>query len=187
MNENKKRLRLKIDIQMFAEGEEEQQQPQTEEEDIDSIINQVNELKANSVSKEEYQKLEQEKNKLLKALINGDTSGIDLENAEPKNEELLKRIKENRNKLATKEDLTNLEYAETALQLRDDVIAVYGKEKDPFLPFGHEYTLDEADMNKAENVAQAMRAAIEKADGDSTYFTNELMRNTIDVKLPKRK
>ncbi len=167
-------------MQNENENEIEKRENQPEGKTVEDFITEVNEIKANSVSKDEYNKVVEEKQKLMKALINGDISDIELPNGEEQNEELLKRIQDNRNKLATSEDLSNLEYCKTALQLRDDVIEAYGKEKDPFLPNGHEYIPDDNDIKRADAVADIMRECIEGAEGNSEVFTAKLMSKTLD-------
>lgn len=151
------------------------------EQNVDDFIDQVKELKENTVSKEEYQKVVEEKKKLMSALINGDVSDIDIPNSDTTNEELIERIKSNRNKLTSGEELNNLEFCKTAVQLRKDVIEAYGPEQDPFLPHGHDYVFDEKDAERAQAVSDTFEHCIEYAEGDSEVFTNELMRLTKDT------
>ena len=74
----------------------------------------INELKQNSVSKEQYQKVVEEKNKYLKALIDGNQVA-EAQPKEPVN------IDELRNSLFG-EELNNLDYAKKTLELRDAII-----------------------------------------------------------------
>ena len=48
------------------------------ENNVEDFIKEVEDLKKNSVSREDYEKLLGEKKKLMSALINGDTEGLDL-------------------------------------------------------------------------------------------------------------
>ena len=61
------------------------------EKSVDDFIQEVNDLKANSVSKEEYNKVVEEKKTLMKALIDGNTDGLDLP-TNNSNEDIEKRI-----------------------------------------------------------------------------------------------
>ena len=82
-------------------------------------------------------------------------------------------------------NLNNLEYCDTALQLRDALIE--NGDKDPFLPFGHNVIATESDIETANRVANVMRECIDYAEGDSDIFTNELQRRTVDISIPKKK
>ena len=140
------------------------QEPANTQEDY---IKALADLKANSVSKEQYNKLKEDNQKLLQAIINGEK--IEIDPAESKD------IKTLRNELFNSEQpLSNLEYATKALELRSKLISE-GKQ-DPFLPVGHQVTITNEDIEAAERVAECLQACIDYAAGDSTIFTNELQR-----------
>lgn len=135
-------------------------------------IDAINELKQNTVSKEEYERVKKDNKKLLDALTAGKTIESDAAApAKPSIEELRKNWK--------KPNQSNLEFWENTLALRDAVVKQGGK--DPFLPFGQKISPTAEDVQKANNVAAVVRECIEYADGDSELFTNELQRRTIDV------
>lgn len=151
------------------------------------VIEEINNIKKNSVPLEKYKQLEEEHNKTLKAIIDGDVSGLELpENHNVKNEDNVKVIKELRNELATKE-LNNLEYVSKSLQLRNAVIDEFGEDKDPFLPFGHDVVVEQKDIDTANKVANTLQDLVDRANGDSQYFTNELSRVMVDVKIPGKR
>lgn len=150
------------------------------EQNVDNFISQVKEMKENTVPKEDYEKLVDEKKKLMQALIDGNTDGIDLPD-NSSDDELDKRIIANRTKLAKGEVANDLEYWETVLQLRNDVIEREGEERDPFLPNGHDYIYNENDAKRAKEVAKTVQECIDLAEGDSTFFHNELMRRVRDT------
>ena len=52
---------------------------------------------------------------------------------------------------------------------------------DPFIPIGKNIAPTAEDVQKAENVVNAVRSCLEYADGDSEAFTNELQRITVDA------
>lgn len=135
----------------------------------------INELKQNSVSKEQYNKVVEEKNKYLKALIDG--SQIPAE-AEKKPVD----IQALRNDLFSGENqLSNLEYAQKALELREALIDRDGV--DIFVGKGSKLTPTNEDYEAAQRVADTFQKCIDVADGDSEIFTRELMRLTEDVAI----
>ena len=152
------------------------------EDNTNDYIDQIKKLKENSVSKDDYDKLRADNKRLIDALANGtQVEGV----VEPK-VSAVEKIQNLRKKLFGKgNNLTNLEYCDTALQLRDALIE--NGERDPFLPFGHEVVATDSDYESANRVATIMRECINYADGDSDIFTNELQRRTVDVVIPKKK
>ena len=142
------------------------------EQKVEDFITQVKEIKENTVSKEDYEKVLEDRKKLMQALIDGNTDGIELPD-NSSDDELDKRIIANRNKLAKGEVANDLDYWQTVLQLRNDVIEKEGEERDPFLPNGHDYVYDENDAKRAKAVAQTVQDCIDLAEGDSTFFKNE--------------
>lgn len=81
-------------------------------------------------------------------------------------------------------DLSNLEYMKTALELREELLD--RGSPDPFLPYGQNITPTDEDIKTADRVAEAIKASIEYADGDSEVFTNELQRIMVDTSPLKR-
>lgn len=152
------------------------------EDNTNDYIAQIKNLKENSVSRDDYDKLKADNKKLIDALANG--TQIDGK-VEPK-VSAVEKINECRKKLFSKgSDLTNLEYCKTAVELRDALIE--NGERDPFLPFGHDVVATDSDYESANRVANVMKECIDYADGDSDIFTNELQRRTVDVVIPKKK
>lgn len=137
----------------------------------------INELKANSVSKEQYQKLKDDNKRLLDALVTN--KQLDIPEEKPVN------VDELRTKLFKNEQgLSNLEFIDTALQLRDALIAK--GEPDPFLPIGSKVQPDYDMVEKANNVAKCLKEMVEFADGDSGIFNAEYQRRVVDT-MPTRK
>ena len=147
------------------------QQTTGSEVDNSSYIEAIKEMKSNYVPKEKLAKLESENKQLLDALVNGKEIEV--------KQEVKVDVTELRKKLFNKDtQLSNLEYIETALQLRDALIE--SGERDPFLPSGEKVQLTAEHYDKAENVAQVLKDCVEFADGDSGIFTAELQRRTKD-------
>ena len=154
----------------------------TVEDNTNDYIDQIKKLKESSVSKDDYNKLKADNKKLIDALANG--SQIN-DKVEP-NINAIEKINELRKKLFGKgNNLNNLEYCKTAVELRDSLIE--DGERDPFLPFGHNVIATDSDIESANRVANIMKECIDYADGDSDIFTNELQRRTVDVVIPKKK
>ena len=151
------------------------------EDNTNDYIAQIKNLKENSVSKDDYNKLKADNKKLIDALANGTQMDV----VEPKTS-AVEKINECRNKLFAKENnLNNLEYCKTAVELREALIE--NGDRDPFLPYGHNVLATESDIESANRVATILKECIDYAEGDSNIFTNELQRRTVDVVIPKKK
>ena len=141
----------------------------------------IKELKENSVDRSEYDKLRAENKRLIDAVVNG----------QPGQEEQVvvkhtkEQIDELRNDLFNSpRELNNLEFITKTMELREALME--NGEPDPFLPVGKQISPTRDDIEGAEKVAQVYKECIEYAEGDSEVFTNELMRRTRDVKLPRK-
>ena len=155
----------------MSEEEREQQNPDNEPEmTANEYINQINNLRENTVSREEYERIRNDNRKLAKALINGTGANIPgitkLEN-KPDLDDL-------RKKLFTKKSKNDLEYFTNLLALRDGVMA--DGQPDPFLPINREFRATAQDEADAERIATQIKEAIEYADGDPAVFSNDLRR-----------
>ena len=161
---------------------EEEENVVTVEDNTNDYIAQIKNLKENSVSKDDYNKLKADNKKLIDALA----SGSQLESVVDSKVSSVEKINELRSKLFSKgSNLDNLEYCKTAVELREALIE--NGEKDPFLPFGHDVVATDSDYESANRVATIMKECIDYADGDPDIFTNELQRRTVDVVIPKKK
>ena len=153
----------------------------TVEDNTQDYLAAIKELKEKSVDRSEYDKLRAENKKLIDAVVNG----------QPGQEEPVvskhskEQIDDLRNDLFNSpRELNNLEYITKAMELREALIE--NGEPDPFLPVGKQISPTRDDLEGAEKVAQVYKECIEYAEGDSEVFTNELMRRTRDVKLPRK-
>lgn len=142
--------------------------------DSTDYISAINEMRKNTVSRSEYDKLREDNRKLLQSLVNGETITPEVDK-EPVDLDTLRKDLFGR-------EHNNLEFAKKALELRSAVIEQGGE--DPFLPTGHNITLTANDYAIADKVANAFEHCIEYADGNSEIFTNELMRITQDSFRP---
>ena len=161
--------------------EEETSVTGTVEDNTQDYLAAIKELKEKSVDRSEYDKLRAENKKLIDAVVNG----------QPGQEEQVvvkhskEQIDELRNDLFNSpRELSNLEYITKAMELREALME--NGEPDPFLPVGKQISPTRDDLEGTEKVAQVYRECIDYAEGDSEVFTNELMRRTRDVKLPRK-
>lgn len=147
-----------------------EQNEQTNE--YQTYIDEIQNLRENTVSKDQYEKKCEENRKLIQSLANGTPlPGVEQEPPKPSIEEL-------RKKLANGDQLSNLEYVKTVLDLRNSLIEK--GEQDPFVPQGANVKPEATDWATAQRVADAFQSCIDYADGDSEIFTTELMRITKD-------
>ena len=139
-------------------------------------ISEIQNLRANSVSRDDYNRLREENKRLISSLAKGET----ITQPAPKSDinELRKRVFDN-------EHQSNLEYWGAVLELRDAVID--SGAPDPFLPQGHKVVPTTEDIECANRVAAVVKECIDYADGDSQLFTNELMRRTVEVAPTNRR
>ena len=155
----------------MSEEEREQQNPDNEPEmTANEYINQINNLRENTVSREEYERIKNDNRELAKALINGtgaNIPGITI----PENKPDLDDLRKN---LFTKKSKNDLEYFTNLLALRDGVMA--DGQPDPFLPINREFRATAQDEADAERIATQIKEAIEYADGDPAVFSNDLRR-----------
>lgn len=127
-------------------------------------IETINQLKASTVSREEYNKLVRENRQLINSLANGTIPDV----AQPKER---KNVNKMRDELVQGEH-TNLAYVERALELRTEMLAQgYG---DPFLPHGKQIAATSEDIAMAERVAEGLQHCVDYANGDTQLFTAEL-------------
>ena len=140
----------------------------TEETEENDYIQAINELKANTVDKSQYEKLKAENKKLLDSLVSGQTPDIDKPVEKPDINELRKKL------FNTDNNLSNLEYINTMLKLRNALIE--NGERDPFLPIGEKVEITADTVQKAENVANVLQDCVDFAEGDSGIFTAQLQR-----------
>ena len=153
----------------------------TVEDNTQDYLAAIKELKENSVNRSEYDKLRAENKRLIDAVVNGQP-GQEEQVAVKHSKE---QIDDLRNDLFNSpRELNNLEFITKTMELREALME--NGEPDPFLPVGKQISPTRDDIEGAEKVAQVYKECIEYADGDSEVFTNELMRRTRDVKLPRK-
>ena len=150
--------------------------PATENEEAVDYIAAINELKANSVDREKYNRLKDENQRLLDTLVSG--GQLEQDKVAPKETaaDLRKALYGN-----GCDGLSNLDYWDKTLKLREMIMEEGNP--DPFVPTGHNVVATDTDRAAAQKVAEVVKHCIDVAEGDSLVFTNELQRLTADVNL----
>lgn len=142
----------------------------TETIDNNQYIEALNQLKANSVDKADYEKLKAENKKLLDSIVNGTEVALPAVEKDS--------ISDLRNKLinSNEDGLSSLEYTEVALKLRQRLIEE--GEEDPFVPHGSQYSPTQIDYDRAHRVATILQECVDNAEGDDATFLAELNKRT---------
>lgn len=160
----------------MLDEENKQQSVSGEQTEVDNnqYIDAIKSLKENTVERSKYEELKAENKRLLESIVNGEEIEVEAKD--------VNTVQSLRNDLFKENSgLSNLEYAEKALELREKLISE-GK-PDPFVPIGSQYTPTAEDEAAAQRVADVLKTCIEYAEGDNQIFTNELQRRMIDTKF----
>lgn len=137
----------------------------------EAYIKEIKNLKENSVSKDEYNSMVEERNKLIKALVDGEEYEASGEEGTTSNSDLNSEIDSLRKELISEEaGLSNLDYWNKALTLREKIIERDGEDADPFLPLSSQVDVTEQDRLAVERVVSCVKDCIETAEGDEAAF-----------------
>lgn len=139
----------------------------------------LEDVRRNSVSKEEYERLQTENRDLITQILNGEGGSGNGQATPPETVDIISLKEELYGPRS--QNLSNLEVVTKTLQLRDAVIKESGK--DPFLPFGAKIQPTSEDVEKAQRVADILAECVEQADGDSGVFT-ALLQSRINNDSP---
>lgn len=157
-----------------------------EEQDNNIYLEQIKKLKENSVSKDDYEKLEKERNELVKAFVEG--KDIDIPGTSKEEEETDTEINNLRESLLKEDsELSNLEFWENSLKLRKAIIERDGEEADPFLPHSSQFAPSEDDRASVDRVVSVVEECIEKAEGNAETFRALLNAKILDDKMPTKR
>lgn len=139
-------------------------------------LDQIKELKQNSVSKEQYDKVLEENRNLLKSLVEG-TGPSSTEEEQPSRsmEEILKDFNA---------DASNLDHIKAVMELHNKRLE---QGVNDFVPTGHEIQPTDEDIRDAKQVEDFLNDLIKTADGNPDVFNNEYQRRVVDPILPRRK
>lgn len=144
----------------------------------EDYIEQIKQLKQQSVPREAFEELEAEHKRLVNELVNGQTVQVV---AEEKPD-----IAQMRKELFDPEiQYPNVEYWSRVLALRKAVMDEGGM--DPFLPQGPNISPTSADEEAAQRVADVVQECLDTADGDNTIFTAALQSRMVEPLMPRKK
>lgn len=153
--------------------EQQQEQLGMEQDYLDTI----QQLKQNTVSREDYDKLKGENQKLLAAVINGDT--IEQAAAVPEKPRM-DEIKELYADIFVKGEHSNLKFHEKMYRLCDLIEEETGQ--NPMVPWGFngESPATDADYAVVKRDRENTEAIMAYAEGNSQVFTDQLQLRTND-------
>lgn len=149
--------------------EEEKRDAVNEIQSADEYAAAIKNLKENTVSKEEYEKLKAEKTTLVKALSGEGPipEGVQAEEKSPDIKELRKEFLN-----AGEKHMSNAEYVQLALDLRSAAIA--NGEPDPFLPSGSKVSPTTEDIKGAAKVAETFQEWLNNSKDENGKVDDEL-------------
>ena len=153
----------------MEEKEQSVTQQENVEQDTNNYIEAIKEIKANSVSKDAYKKLQDENKKLLESLIAGETIEAPKTTVEEKVDlnELRKHLDEAE---------SPIDYCKTSLKLHEETLKQLGY--NDYLPNGKKIRPTKEDEEKANLFIEQIKECIDYADGDDQLFIQELQRRT---------
>lgn len=142
-------------------------------------IDTINQLKASTVSREQYDKLRDENKTLLESLVNGKTT--ETSSTEETSKLSARELSDMLSKMS-KDGTPNLEYIATSLQYRDAYIEEFGK--DPWALTGKDSQPTQQDYIEMEAQAQSLKQLVEIADGNQEVFQREFTRVLTGTSMP---
>lgn len=139
---------------------------------VDILLEQIEELKGSTVSKDKYDSVVEDYRKMAEAFMNGQT--IDKEEAPEApvdgnnilNELVMGDTKH-----------SNLDYVVAALEAREALIKAG---IDPNMPFGPKAEYTENDAEQTEYIAKILQECVDRAEGDPASFNIALNSVLVD-------
>ena len=131
----------------------------------------IQNMKKNTVSREEYERVIKDNKTLANALATSTPKSAEVEVQVASDDD----IKEMRDKLfRINSGATNLEVITQTLNLRDALMS--RGESDPFLPVNKDYVPNPQDQAAAQKLADGLREIVDYCNGDAQLFNSELKR-----------
>lgn len=127
--------------------------------------------------------LNQAKTNYYDKLLNG--TATEPQEPAPTKEQIEGRKKELRNTLFNKENVTNLEYVSSALELRRLILDETDGAEDIFCPSGKRYTPSSTDLEDAAAVADGLQQMVDDSNGSPESFVALYNSRVLDTGLPK--
>lgn len=148
---------------------------------VDDSIEIIKQLKQNTVSKDDYNKLLQKNNELMKAFAERPYDPNIKKAQEPTAEELDKMYLDNVKAIGSHNYHGNLEAAKKLLQLNDDRI----RRGEGMVGLPTKGTPTQEDVEGVERTWELMRYAVEKANGSESVYNAVIMDHLLDNNLIK--
>ena len=139
-----------------------------------TLVDEIQQWKANSVSKEKYTKLEEQYKYAMDALMNGGQ----IEEAGP---DTVMDYKSALNDLVQGSGRTNLDYVKLALEARE---AGLKQGENINMPFGPKAEYTDQDEEKAEYIASKLQECVDKANGNPKAFNFYFDQIMVDNRPP---
>ena len=157
-------------------AEELENQTQIMDDPSQMYIDEIKQLKSNTVSKDAYQKLQEENRSLLKSLVEGQQVSTPVEEQPSRStEEILKDFES---------DTSNLDHIKLVMELHNKRLE---QGINDFVPQGHQISPSDEDIRDAKQVEDFLNDLIQVADGNPDVFNNEYQRRVIDTVIPRRR
>ena len=152
------------------------EQPQIMDDPSQMYIDEINNLKSNTVSKDAYLKLQEENRNLLHSLVEGQQISTPVEEKPSR---------------STEEIITDLNGDHSNLDHIKLVMELHNKRKEQgindFVPMGHNIAPTDEDIRDAQQVEDFLNDLIKTADGNNAVFDNEYQRRVMDTVIPRRR
>ena len=149
---------------------EEIKNTELENQEEQDAIDIITEMRANTVSKDKYNNLKEDNEKLMRALANGETLTVE----PPKTA----NIEDLRKEYFEFESKNDMEIAQDILALREAIIE--SGERDPFLPNGKGVQITPEDVRDAQAVADLLQYALDNSQGKNDLFIAQFASQLID-------
>lgn len=159
--------------------EDEIKQP-TPQDDKADILQEIEELKKNSVKKEDFDKIKQERDEAYRKLMRGET--LDNEND---NEDKVDIDAIRKELFTTDCHLTNLDYTKKALALRKELMRCGNP--DPFLGRLAEGLPSDDDVEEAQHIADFLQELVDESEDSPEAFRALMQSRLVDPKMPTRR
>lgn len=149
-----------------------------------NILEEIEKVKKDSVPREKFEKLQKELNDVYSKVLKGESLNLPKAPIDKK-----KRMEELRTCLYGKgienSNMTNLEYIQKTLELRDLIIENGGD--DPFLGIRKRGVgVTEDDYNKAQSIADALKEMVDDAKGSPDALRTIYSQRVVDVVVPQK-
>jgi len=136
------------------------------------LVDDITAWKANTVSREDFERVQSERDKFARALMRGEQLEVEAPEKPDVNQLRIDLYTEDVQKY------TDVEIAEKTLQLRQAILDEGGV--DPFVPIGKQTAPEESDFATAQRVADVLKECIDISDGNNAIFLAQLQSRMID-------